>query len=235
MTNEIALNLDLAKWPSSTPSVVIRQGERGATTLVVYVTCQGEPVDVSGASVYLTARLPGGATIEEEVDSVAGSTVTHVLSERWSQAPGMAGAAYLMIARDDDSVITSSAFGLSILPDSCEGGGRVAEAYSSRVEEMLRWCRETFLEHEAERDAEVEEAVDGANDAAERANAAAKAVENAISGTLDPLFGEYLKEKIVPITNDEIDEWWGSSAIPDPGDGEYVAMTTEQIDALFDK
>ena len=45
--------------------------------------------------------------------------------------------------------------------------------------------------------------------ATERANDAAKAVEDAVSGTLEPLFGAYIDQKIIPITNQELDTWWG--------------------------
>ena len=89
-TNVVRLALDLSKWPSDEPVVVVRQGERGSTTIVATVTDQGEEADLSGLTGYLMAQLPGGAALEEDVDEVSGSTITHTVSERATQAPGRA-------------------------------------------------------------------------------------------------------------------------------------------------
>lgn len=97
---------------------------------------------------------------------------------------------------------TTGSFLLEVLPNAETEGCGVAEAYSSKVEEMLRDCAERFDLAEADRDRLIDEAVHRADDAAaradaaaNRANAAADTVQDAIDGTLDPVFGGYLESK----------------------------------------
>ena len=205
-TNVVRLALDLSKWPSDEPVVVVRQGERGSTTIVATVTDQGEEADLSGLTGYLMAQLPGGAALEEDVDEVSGSTITHTVSERATQAPGRARVAYFALHGADGSVITTSGFYLVVLPDNCLDGGAVAKAYVSRIEQLMKQFRKEFDAAEEAREEPFDEKVAAADAATKRANDAADAVNDAISGQLEPLFGNFLDG--LNITADEVQQWW---------------------------
>lgn len=204
--NVVNLTLDLAKWPSEEPVVVVRQGERGSTTVVAKVTDQGTEADLSGLTGYLMAQLPGGATLEEEVDEISGDTITYTVSEYATQAPGRARVAYFALHDAAGSVITTSGFYLVVLPDSCLGGGAIAKAYVSRIEELMGQFREEFDAAEEERESTFDEKVAAADAATKRANDAADAVQEAIAGELEPMFGNFLDG--LNITAEEVQQWW---------------------------
>lgn len=231
------LYLDLAKEPEEQQVVIIRQGEKKATVIEAHIYDHGEEADLSDVTPYFTMRHPKGALLEDKCTQVSGNVVTYEVIPQAAQEVGTCSVAYFAFM-DGETVTatthaTTQAFAIVILPNAQTDGDGIAEAYASRIEEMLQWCHDTFLENEEVRDEKVDAAVADAEAATDRANDAAKAVEDAVSGTLEPLFGAYIDQKIIPITNQELDTWWGG-VTPEPGDDEYVAMTQSQIDAMFD-
>lgn len=193
MINVVRMSLDLSKPPESEGRVVVRQGESLATTLVVEVSLDGDPFDLSGWEAFACFRLPGGTYVEDSA-AVEGSTATYVMSAATCQTPGLSRECCLAL-RQDGSCVTTGSFALLVLPDPCEGDGGVAQAYVSRVEELMGRFRDEFDEAEAIREQRVSAAVTEASDAASRANEAADLVHQAIQGDLEPVFGEYLEGK----------------------------------------
>lgn len=230
--NEIYLELDLSKEPEESRAVYIRQGERNATTLHVDVFDNGEPVDLSAYRVVFEMRHPHGALLSDEVKGAAGTTIDYVLPEAAATETGVAGVAYFALkdkagpeAAESSLYATTQAFAVVILPNAQGDKNAVAEAYSSEIEAMLKWCREEFDRAQAEREQRVDAAVAKAEEAAKNANDAADLVHQALEGDLDQVFGGYIDSmKDVPgglVSFDAYDAAWMT-------DAEFVAYVTQE-------
>ncbi len=197
--NEIYLELDLSKEPEESRAVYIRQGERNATTLHVDVFDNGEPVDLSAYRVVFEMRHPRGALLSDEVKDAAGASLEYVLPEAAATETGVAGVAYFALkdkagpeAANAALYATTQAFAVVILPNAQGDENAVADAYSSEIEAMLKWCRDEFAKAEADRTAKNDAAVAKAEEAAKNANDAADLVHQALEGEMGPIFGEYI-------------------------------------------
>lgn len=230
--NEIYLELDLSKEPEESRAVYIRQGERNATTLHVDVYDNGEPVDLAQYRVVFEMRHPRGALLSDEVKDAAGTSLEYVLPEAAATETGVAGVAYFALkdkagAESTAATLyaTTQAFAVVILPNAQGDKNAVAEAYSSEIEAMLKWCREEFDRAQAEREQRVDAAVAKAEEAAKNANDAADLVHQALEGDLDQVFGGYIDSmKDVPgglVSFDAYDAAWMT-------DAEFVAYVTQE-------
>ena len=217
--NEIYLELDLSKEPEESRAVYIRQGERNATTLHVDVFDNGEPVDLSRYRVVFEMRHPRGALLSDEVKGAAGTSLDYVLPDAAAHETGVAGVAYFALkdkagleATSAALYATTQAFAIVILPNAQGDENAVAEAYSSEIEAILKWCR-----------GEVDKAVARADAAAKNANDAADLVHQALQGELGTIFDGYLEgKKDVPggfVSHDKYDAAWMS-------DAEFIAYVT---------
>lgn len=217
--NEIYLELDLSKEPEESRAVYIRQGERNATTLHVDVFDNGEPVDLSAYRVVFEMRHPRGALLSDEVKGAAGTSLDYVLPEAAATETGVAGVAYFALkdkagaeAASAALYATTQAFAVVILPNAQGDENAVADAYSSEIEAMLKWCRD-----------ETDKAIARADAAAKNANDAADLVHEALQGELGAIFDGYLEgKKDVPggfVSHDKYDAAWMS-------DAEFVAYVT---------
>ena len=208
------LYLDLAKEPEEQQVVFIRQGEKKATVIEAHIYDHGEEADLSDVTPYFTMRHPKGALLEDKCTQVSGNVVTYEVIPQAAQEVGTCSVAYFAFM-DGETVTatthaTTQAFAIVILPNAQTDGDGIAEAYASRIEEMLKWCHDTFLANEAERDQKVDDAVAKADAATDRANAAADAVEEALSGELGLLIGTYLNT--LGSTEEEFDLAWEEAA-----------------------
>lgn len=230
--NEIYLELDLSKEPEESRAIYIRQGERNATTLHVDVYDNGEPVDLAQYRVVFEMRHPRGALLSDEVKDAAGTSLEYVLPEAAATETGVAGVAYFALkdkagAESTAAALyaTTQAFAIVILPNAQGDKNAVAEAYSSEIEAMLKWCREEFDRAQAEREQRVDAAVAKAEEAAKNANDAADLVHQALEGDLDQVFGGYIDSmKDVPgglVSFDAYDAAWMT-------DAEFVAYVTQE-------
>lgn len=210
----IELHLDLDKEPGEQQVVFLRQGEKKATVIEAHIYDHGEDADLTGVTPYFTMRHPKGALLEDKVTQVSGNVLTYEVIPEAAQEVGTCSVAYFAFMEGETVTsathATTAAFMVIILPNAQTDGDGIAEAYSSRIEEMLQWCHDTFLENEKERDALVNAAVEEADAATDRANAAADAVEEALSGELGPLIGTYLNT--LGITIEEFDQAWEEAA-----------------------
>ena len=229
--NRIRLVLDLSKRPAEFDVLQIRQCEIRAATIEAEIYDNGEPVDLSRYDVYFECMHITGEHLQDgdpERMSVEGNVATYSVKKDVSARPGMIELAYfsLVIAQPDGTrevYATTNTFLVNVLPNA---GGRKAgiiKAYSSEIEQMLKYCYDTFHENEADRQQTFEdneaarqltfeeneaarqavfdgneekrlEAIAEANAAADNANAAAQAVAEAIDGDLDPLFQVWLEK-----------------------------------------
>lgn len=230
--NPVNLFLDLSKEPEETQAVYIRQGERNATALHVDVSDGGEPVDLSRYRVLFEMRHPHGALLSDEVQGASGTSFDYVLPEAAAHETGVAGVAYFALkdkagaeAAESSLYATTQAFAVVILPNAQGDENAVAEAYSSEIEAMLKWCRDEFDRAEAEREQRVDAAVAEAEEAAKNANDAADLVHQALEGDLDQVFGGYIDSmKDVPgglVSFDAYDAAWMT-------DAEFVAYVTQE-------
>ncbi|RNL20798.1 hypothetical protein DMP07_04265 [Slackia faecicanis] len=228
--NAVNLYLDLSKEPCETQAVYIRQGERNATTLHVDMYDNGEPVDLSGYRVMFEMRHPRGALLSDEVKGAAGTSLDYVLPEAAATETGVAGVAYFALkdkagaeATSATLYATTQAFAVVILPNAQGDKNAVAEAYSSEIEAMLKWCRDEFAKAEADRTAKNDAAVAKAEAAAKNANDAADLVHQALQGELGAIFDGYLDgKKDKPggfVSHDKYDAAWMS-------DAEFIAYVT---------
>lgn len=230
--NEIYLELDLSKEPEESRAVYIRQGERNATTLHVDVFDNGEPVDLSAYRVVFEMRHSRGALLSDEVAGAAGTSLDYVLPEAAATETGVAGVAYFALkdkagAESTAATLyaTTQAFAVVILPNAQGDKNAVADAYSSEIEAMLKWCRDEFAKAEAERTAKNDAAVAKAEAAAKNANDAADLVHQALEGEMGPIFGGYIDSmKDAPgglVSFDAYDAAWMT-------DAEFVAYVTQE-------
>ena len=197
----VRLQLDLDKEPQERYVLSIRQGEVNATRLEVEVTDHGEDVDLSAYSVYFECAHPSGALHSEKVGSTDGNVASYTVAKAVGDEAGTIECAYfaLKTTNEDgttDVYATTQAFIVRVLPNAQTGGAGVAKAYSSEIEEMLAYCRQTFDANETARQSAFdsnEDARQAASEAAtKRANDAADKVQSAIDGTLDPLFRAWI-------------------------------------------
>lgn len=231
--NDIYLELDLSKEPEESRAVYIRQGERNAATLHVDVSDSGKPVDLSAYRVLFEMRHPRGALLSDEVQGASGASFDYTMPEQAAHETGVAGVAYFALkekAPPEDAAgsalyATTQAFAVVILPNAQGDKNAVAEAYSSEIEAMLKWCRDEFAKAEADREQRVDAAVEKAEAAAKNANDAADLVHQALEGEMGPIFGEYIDGmKDVPgglVSFDAYDAAWME-------DAEFVAYVTQE-------
>ncbi|MBQ9955829.1 MAG: hypothetical protein IJO87_10490, partial [Eggerthellaceae bacterium] len=118
--------------------------------------------------------------------------------------PGMIETAYfsLSVENEDGSrehYVTTQTFYFDVLPNACQDTAGITQAYSSQIEQMIRYCHDTFTENEAGRQYKFdtnEAARQEASEAATlRANTAAEKVEQALAGDMGDLFDDYLDSK----------------------------------------
>lgn len=197
----VRLNLDLDKEPQERYVLSIRQGEVNATALEVEVTDHGEAVDLSPYGVFFECAHPNGALHSEKVGSTSGNVAAYTVAKAVGDEAGDIECAYLAlkVTNDDGTTevyTTTQAFLIRVLPNAQAEGAGIAKAYSSEIEAMLAYCRQTFDANEASRQSTFdanEAARQTASEAAtKRANDAADLVKSAIDGTLDPLFKAWI-------------------------------------------
>lgn len=193
----VRIQLDLDKEPQERYVLSIRQGEVKATVLQVEVTDHGEPVDLGAYGVYFECAHPSGALHSEKVGSTDGNAATYTVAKAVGDEAGTIECAYLAlkVTNDDGTTevyATTQAFIIRVLPNAQQEGAGIAKAYSSEIEEMLAYCRQTFDANETSRqstfDANEKARQEKSEAATKRANDAADKVYSAIDGTLDPLF-----------------------------------------------
>lgn len=194
--------LDLAKEPAERQTVFVREGEVNATAIEAHVYDHGERAALDGLTATFYLRHPKGTLLEDVVGEVSGSEIAYTLTAHAAEEVGLCDVAYFSLEDAEGNVRTTEGFAVLVLPNAQTDGNGIAAAYSSRIEELLEWCRSTFEADEAERQAATDATI-------ERAAKAADSIEQAIKGALDPLFAEYLSLTIVPITDPELDGWWG--------------------------
>lgn len=193
----VRMQLDLDKEPQERYVLSIRQGEVNATVLEVEVADHGEAVDLGAYSVFFECAHPNGALHSEKVGSTSGNVATYTVAKAVGGEAGTIECAYfaLKVTNDDgttDVYATTQAFLIRVLPNAQTEGAGVAKAYSSEIEAMLAYCKQTFDANEAQRqstfDTNEVERQTASEAATKRANDAADLVKSAIDGTLDPLF-----------------------------------------------
>lgn len=228
--NAVNLYLDLSKEPCETQAVYIRQGERNAATLHVDIADGGEPVDLAQYRVAFEMRHPRGALLSDEVQGAAGSSFDYALPDAAAHETGVAGVAYFALkdkagpeAAESSLYATTQAFAIVILPNAQGDANAVADAYSSEIEAMLKWCREEFDRAEAERTQKNDAAVAKAEAAAKNASDAADLVHRALEGEMGEIFDGYLEgKKDVPggfVSHDRYEAAWMT-------DEEFIAYVT---------
>ena len=197
----VRLQLDLDKEPQERYVLSIRQGEVNATQLEVEVTDHGEDVDLNAYSVFFECAHPNGALHSEKVGSTSGNVASYTVAKAVGDEAGTIECAYMALKTTNDDgttevYATTQAFIVRVLPNAQTEGAGIAKAYSSEIEEMLAYCRQTFDKDEAQRQSTFdsnEDARQAASEAAtKRANDAADKVQSAIDGTLDPLFKAWI-------------------------------------------
>ncbi len=197
----VRLQLDLDKEPQERYVLSIRQGEVNATDVEFEVTDHGEAVDLSAYGVYFECAHPNGALHSEKVGSMSGNVASYTVAKAVGDEAGTIECAYLAlkVTNDDgttDVYATTQAFLIRVLPNAQTEGAGIAKAYSSEIEEMLAYCRQTFDDNEAQRqstfDSNESKRQAESEAATKRANDAADKVQSAIDGTLDPLFKAWI-------------------------------------------
>ena len=197
----VRIQLDLDKEPQERYVLSIRQGEVNATVLQVEVTDHGEPVDLGAYGVYFECAHPNGALHSEKVGSTSGNVATYTVAKAVGDEAGTIECAYfaLKVTNDDGATevyATTQAFIIRVLPNAQTEGAGISKAYSSEIEEMLAYCRQTFDANETQRqstfDANEKARQEKSEAATKRANDAADKVYSAIDGTLDPLFKAWI-------------------------------------------
>lgn len=197
----VRIQLDLDKEPQERYVLSIRQGEVNATALEVEVTDHGEPVDLDGYGVYFECAHPSGALHSEKVGSTSGNVASYTVAKAVGDEAGAIECAYVALKTTSEDgatevYATTQAFLIRVLPNAQTEGAGIAKAYSSEIEAMLAYCRQTFDANEAQRQSAFdsnEAARQTASEAAtKRANDAADKVYSAIDGTLDPLFKSWV-------------------------------------------
>ena len=201
----IRIRLDLNKEPQQFDVIHIRQGEINATPIEAEIYDNGAAVDLSQYVVRFECRHIDGKHHEDnEQLTVSDNVATYMVHENVGAVPGMIETAYfsLSVENEDGSrehYVTTQTFYFDVLPNADSGGAGITQAYSSQIEQMLRYCYDTFTENEAGRQEtfDTNEAVrQEASDAATlRANTAAEKVEKALAGDLSELFDDYIDSK----------------------------------------
>lgn len=197
----VHVQLDLDKEPQERYVLSIRQGEVNATLLEVEVTDHGEGVDLSPYDVYFECAHPSGALHSEKVGSTSGNVAKYTVAKAVGDEAGTIECAYLALKTTNadgttEVYATTQALIVRVLPNAQTEGAGIAKAYSSEIEAMLAYCRQTFDSNEAQRQStfDYNEAARQAKSeaATKRANDAADKVQSAIDGTLDPLFKAWI-------------------------------------------
>lgn len=197
----VRLQLDLDKEPQERYVLSIRQGEVNATQLAVEVTDHGDDVDLSAYDVYFECAHPNGALHSEKVGSTSGNVATYTVAKAVGDEAGTIECAYFALKTTNDGgatevYATTQAFLIRVLPNAQTEGAGIAKAYSSEIEAMLAYCRQTFDANETARqstfDSNEKARQEKSEAATKRANDAADKVYSAIDGTLDPLFKAWI-------------------------------------------
>ena len=201
----IRIKLDLNKEPQQFDVIHVRQGEFNAVTIEAEVYDNGADVDLSGYVVRFECKHVDGKMHEDnEQLTVSGNLITYKVHENVGAVAGMIETAYfsLQVENEDGSkelYATTQTFYFDVLPNACQDTAGITKAYSSQIEQMIRYCHDTFTENEANRQSEFdtnEAARQEASEAAtERANVAAAKVEEALGGGMSDIFDDYIDSK----------------------------------------
>lgn len=157
--NPIKFELDISKPPAKAKVIEIRQSEIRATTLEVTIIDNGEPVELSPYDVYFECRHIDGKCLQdgdEERLSTEGNVVTYTVHKDVGAREGLIETAYfsLVVAQTDgtrDVYATTNSFYVNVLPNACGKDAGIIEAYSTEIEQMLKYCYDTFKANEQER------------------------------------------------------------------------------------
>lgn len=198
----IRIRLDLNKEPQQFDVIHVRQGELNAVTIEAEVYDNGAEVDLSQYVVRFECKHVDGKMHEdnEQLEAI-GNLITYKVHELVGAVEGMIETAYfsLNVENEDgskDLYATTQTFYLDVLPNACQEGAGITQAYSSQIEQMLRYCYDTFTENEADRQQtfDTNEAARQAESerAVARADHAASVVEDALAGDLTPAFSDWL-------------------------------------------
>lgn len=236
MINVEYMDLDIDKSPGrSAPVVFARKGEKKSLTVVATIADHGEELDLSAYEVLFECATSKGLLVSDGGVETSGSTVTYTVRDSALSSVGRCNVAYFTLKGDDGVVATTEEFELCVLPTAMDGIG-IAQAYSSEIEELLDYCRDTFEANEQTRQAEFEAAVDRANEAADN-------VEQAIDGNFGPIIGSWMGANAM--TAQDVDVIWGYGGIggvpefpeynPGAGSERYVPLTKEDIDNMFER
>lgn len=197
----VHVQLDLDKEPGERYVLSIRQGEVNATEVEFEVTDHGEGVDLSAYDVYFECAHPNGALHSEKVGSTSGNVASYTVAKAVGDEAGAIECAYVALKTTSEDgatevYATTQAFMIRVLPNAQTEGAGIAKAYSSEIEAMLAYCRQTFDANETARQStfDANEAARQAKSeaAAKRANDAADKVADALRGNLDPLFKAWI-------------------------------------------
>lgn len=113
--NTQRISLDISKRPTTAQVIRIRQGDKNGTVLSAEIADNGQPLDLTGLDAQMIAKLPDGALYLTE-GSVSGSTATFEIDEELAAASiGITELAYIEI-EGTDTICSTQAFTLEILP-----------------------------------------------------------------------------------------------------------------------
>lgn len=197
----VHVQLDLDKEPGERYVLSIRQGEVNATEVAIEVTDHGEDVDLSAYDVYFECAHPSGALHSETVGSTSGNVASYTVAKAVGDEAGTIECAYIALKTTNEDgttevYATTQAFIIRVLPNAQTEGAGIAKAYSSEIEAMLAYCRQTFDADEAQRQSAFDSNEDARQTASEaaakRANDAADKVADALKGNLDPMFKAWI-------------------------------------------
>ena len=136
--NTVEIDLDISKGGATPQVVTIGQGDRGGTTIAASVFDGGDPVDLTGKTAMLEARLPDGQSYVRDINCTCeGNVVTYKVDEEHVAAiAGITDDAYFDILDGPEVVYSTNRFRLEILR-SAHDGAVPAENWDNAVDALI--------------------------------------------------------------------------------------------------
>jgi len=180
--NTVEIDLDISKGGATPQVVTIGQGDRGGTTIAASVFDGGDPVDLTGKTAMLEARLPDGQSYVRDINCTCeGNVVTYKVDEEHVAAiAGITDDAYFDILEGPEVVYSTNRFRLEILRSAHDGAVPVKEwdnAVDALIDRGRRAC-DAYDAAEAVRESN-ESARESAEDARKTAETARANAEDA--------------------------------------------------------